>query len=257
MEVDLSDDELGDFELKKQEHEEGDFVKKLGKLIQLTGYSDPIYAESFVRIHKYDIQFETLLINRTSKPLQKVQIDFFTQQSDIKRVIEKAQAVTLQPNGFANVKTSLKFSSSDIGVIFGAINYENIAGIEQAYLITKEIDIDLIDFIYPSEIDLNTFRELWAKYEWENRITLNPSGNDLYQFVNHIREHFKLYLLNDEEEIKNANCICANFYAKTKLDDDFLINLSAEIINNKINGYARIRSKAKGIVVNLGSKFKM
>ncbi len=46
-----------------------DFVSKLAKLVQLTGYSDPIYAEAFVNIHKYDIVFEVLLINRTSKPL--------------------------------------------------------------------------------------------------------------------------------------------------------------------------------------------
>jgi coatomer subunit beta len=49
--------------------DEKDYVNKLGKLVQLTGYSDPIYAEAFVNIHKYDITFEVLLINRTPKPL--------------------------------------------------------------------------------------------------------------------------------------------------------------------------------------------
>lgn len=73
----------------------------------------------------------------------------------------------------------MKFTSIDIGVIFGAINYENIAGIEQAYLITKEIDIDLIDFVYPAEIDFNSYREMWAKYEWENRIVINPQKIDM------------------------------------------------------------------------------
>lgn len=52
-------------------------------------------------------------------------------------------------------------------------------------------------------------------------------------------------------------CVCANFYAKTKLDDDFLINISAEIIEEKIQGYAKIRAKNKGIVINLGEKLKV
>ena len=35
--------------------EDNDFAAKLSKLVQLTGYSDPIYSETFVYIHKYDI----------------------------------------------------------------------------------------------------------------------------------------------------------------------------------------------------------
>ena len=35
-------------------------------MIQLTSYSDPIYAEAFIDSHKYDITFEILLINRTN-----------------------------------------------------------------------------------------------------------------------------------------------------------------------------------------------
>ncbi|KAL4477504.1 hypothetical protein ABPG74_002654 [Tetrahymena malaccensis] len=253
--IDLQDEEINQIEFKGV-GEDNDFASKLNKLVQLTGYSDPIYAESFVYIHKYDIQFETLLINRTTKPLQKVQIEFFTQENDQKRVIEKAQAVTLQPNQSAYVKTSLKFTSIDIGVIFGAINYENIAGIEQAYLITKEIDIDLIDFVYPAEIDFNSYREMWAKYEWENRIVINPQKIEMLQFFLQFKEQFKLYMLNDEEEIKNATVICVNFYAKTKLGDDFLINISAESQNGSITGTIRIRSKVKGVVVSIGQKYK-
>lgn len=40
------------------------------------------------------------------------------------------------------------------------------------------------------------------------------------------------------------------------LDDDFLVNISAEVIDEKLTGYIRIRSKVKGIVVSLGEKIK-
>jgi len=39
-----------------------------------------------------------------------------------------------------------------------------MAGVEQDNLITKEIYIDLIDFIYPADIHINDFRTCWAKY---------------------------------------------------------------------------------------------
>lgn len=45
------------------------YTKRLSKVIQLTGYSDPVYAEAFVDFHKYDINFEILLVNRTKEML--------------------------------------------------------------------------------------------------------------------------------------------------------------------------------------------
>jgi coatomer subunit beta len=62
-----------------------------------------------------------------------------------------------------------------LGVINGAIHYENNAGVEQAYLVTKEINVELLDFIYPASTDIFTFRKCWAKYEWENRISINTN----------------------------------------------------------------------------------
>lgn len=232
-----------------------EYVQKLQRLVQLTGYSDPVYAESFVNFHKFDIQFEILLVNRTQKPIQHISVEFFTQGDQ--RIVENAPILTLQPNACTTLKTSMKFSSQDIGYIFGYINYENLAGIEQANLITKEITIDLIDFTYPVNIDLNQYRKMWAKYEWENRIVLNTNINNLYELVKHIEKQFKVKLIGNEKVIENSTCICANFYAKTKLDDDFLINVSAEIVEEKIQGYAKIRAKNKGIVINLGEKLKI
>ena len=67
-EIDLSDEEINEVSLQAV-GDKADFVSKLSKLVQLTGYTDPIYAEAFVNIHKFDILFEVLLINRTPKPL--------------------------------------------------------------------------------------------------------------------------------------------------------------------------------------------
>lgn len=98
----------------------------------------------------------------------------------------------------------------------------------------------------PAEVNLNEYRKMWAKYEWENRITINTNINNLKEFVEHLEETFKLNYIGDKQVLEDAKYICANFYAQTKLDDDFLINLSAEIRDeNRIGGYIRIRAKNK------------
>lgn len=91
-ELDLSDEEINEHHSYKT-NENQDYVFKLGQLVQLTGYSDPIYAEAFVNIHKYNITFEILLVNRTNKVLQNVFIEFFTQNEN--KSLEKPNSVTL------------------------------------------------------------------------------------------------------------------------------------------------------------------
>jgi len=68
-------------------------------------------------------------------------------------------------------------------------------------LITKEINIDLIDFIYPAEIDITLFRQMWAKYEWENRIMINTNITNIAEYVKHLETTFKLKMLLDEQSI--------------------------------------------------------
>lgn len=41
------------------------FESKLKNLVQLTGYSDPIYVEAFIQFNKYNMDLEILLLNRT------------------------------------------------------------------------------------------------------------------------------------------------------------------------------------------------
>jgi len=58
----------------------GDIRKEIdAKIYQLTGYSDPIYAEAFVEVHHYDILLKILLVNRTNKTLPNVTVELLTQ----------------------------------------------------------------------------------------------------------------------------------------------------------------------------------
>ena len=65
LNLDLADEEINPTGpgIDEEKSFKNEYTYKLAKLIQLSGYSDPIYAEAFVDIHKYDILFEVLIIN--------------------------------------------------------------------------------------------------------------------------------------------------------------------------------------------------
>jgi len=45
-------------------------VRRLNRVLQLTGFSDPVYAEAFVTVHQYDIVMDVTVLNRTRETLQ-------------------------------------------------------------------------------------------------------------------------------------------------------------------------------------------
>ena len=57
----------------------------------------------------------------------------------------------------------MRFSGSEFGVIYGYINFDNHAGLEQPYLITEEINIDYMQFIQPARISEEDFKSVWQR----------------------------------------------------------------------------------------------
>lgn len=47
-------------------------------MAQLTGFSDPIYAEAYVNVNQYDIVLDVLIVNQTSDTLQNVTLELAT-----------------------------------------------------------------------------------------------------------------------------------------------------------------------------------
>nr|XP_042912968.1 coatomer subunit beta-like [Parasteatoda tepidariorum] len=51
---------------------------KLSKVTQLTGFSDPVYAEGYVHVNQYDIVLDVLIVNQTSDTLQNCTLELAT-----------------------------------------------------------------------------------------------------------------------------------------------------------------------------------
>ena len=48
------------------------------QVAQLTGFSDPIYAEAYVNVNQYDIVLDVLIVNQTADTLQNVTLELAT-----------------------------------------------------------------------------------------------------------------------------------------------------------------------------------
>ncbi len=104
---------------------------KLNKVFQLTGFSDPVYAEAYVHVNQYDIVLDVLVVNQTGDTLQNLMLELAT-LGDLK-LVEKPQALTLAPRDFANIKANIKVASTENGVIFGRLNAIRVLFILNSY----------------------------------------------------------------------------------------------------------------------------
>lgn len=241
------------------------------KVYQLTGFSDAIYAEAFVEVHHYDIILKIVLMNRTNKTLPNINFELMTQGN--LKVVEKPIPITLRANSSATIKASLKVSSTDNGVIFGYLTYDSASGSEPTMLNINEIQIDFINDLMEAKCSELEFKKKWAEYEWENKVQVNTTLTDLREFVDHFAKSLNVSIMTKLEEADNKSSnsfLVANFYTKSKFEEDCLLNMSIEKVNlaakagqpglkseTKIAGLIRLRAKTEGMALCVGEKCKL
>ncbi|KAD7478488.1 hypothetical protein E3N88_01624 [Mikania micrantha] len=217
---------------------EGDAANKLNRILQLTGFSDPVYAEAYVTVHHYDIVLDVTIINRTKETLQNICLELAT-MGDLK-LVECPQNYTLAAESSKQIKANIKVSSTETGVIFGNIVYETSNVLE------------------PVCSDA-AYRNMWAEFEWENKVVVNTAIQDEKEFLDHIIKSTNMKCLTPPSAMEGCcGFLAANLYAKSVFGEDALVNLSVEKqADGELSGYIRIRSKAQGIALSLGDKITL
>ncbi|KAL2249168.1 coatomer subunit beta-1 [Sesamum indicum] len=241
----------------------GEFVKdaddanKLNRIIQLTGFSDPVYAEAYVTVHHYDIVLDVTVINRTKETLQNLCLELAT-MGDLK-LVERPQNYTLAPVSSKQIKANIKVSSTETGVIFGNIVYETSNVLERTVIVLNDIHIDIMDYISPAVCTDAAFRTMWAEFEWENKVAVNTTITNEKEFLDHIIKSTNMKCLTAQSALEgDCGFLAATLYAKSVFGEDALVNISVEKqTDNKLNGYIRIRSKTQGIALSLGDKITL
>eukprot|EP00824_Muranothrix_gubernata_P017338 TRINITY_DN35578_c0_g1_i1.p1 TRINITY_DN35578_c0_g1~~TRINITY_DN35578_c0_g1_i1.p1 ORF type:complete len:969 (-),score=237.04 TRINITY_DN35578_c0_g1_i1:11-2890(-) len=244
------------------EEKEEDFGTRLSRITQLTGFSDPIYAEAFVTVHQFDIVLEVLVVNRTAETLQNVCLELST-VGDLK-LCERPQNYTLAPSEGKTIKASIKVSSTETGIIFGNIVYDTTGPSsrdlgDKNCVVLNDIHIDIMDYITPATCTDMQFRQMWTEFEWENKVAVNTTFVDVNAFLCHIIKSTNMKCLTPPSALL-GDCpfLAANLYAKSIFGEDALVNVSVEKqADGKIGGFVRIRSKTQGIALSLGDKITL
>jgi coatomer subunit beta len=186
---------------------------ELNHVYQLSGFSDPVYAEALVTVHDYDIRLEILVINRTPHTLSNLMVELNT-MGDMK-IVERPQSHTIGPLDQITIKASIKVSSTETGHIFGTIVYDDSAqGGNKVYINLNDIHMDIMDYIRPAVCTDEIFRSMWAEFEWENKVAISTSIDDLFGFLNHVVKSTNMTCLTPYDGSEKGNFLAANLYAR-------------------------------------------
>ncbi|KAK5134136.1 hypothetical protein LTR08_006911 [Meristemomyces frigidus] len=233
---------------------------KLSRVVQLTGFSDPVYAEAYVQVNQFDIVLDVLLVNQTSETLQNLSVEFAT-LGDLK-VVEKPATQNLAALDFLNVQATIKVSSTDTGVIFGNVVYSSPSSPESNVVILNDVHVDIMDYIHPATCTEAQFRTMWTEFEWENKVNISTrmgAEQGLGGFLARLMKVTNMRCLTANGGMGGAGeegcgVLGVNLYARSLFGEDALANLSVEMGDEGlVTGFMRIRSRSQGLALSLGS----
>ena len=175
-----------------------DISSKLSRVVQLTGFSDPVYAEAYVKVHQFDIVLDVLLVNQTSETLQNLSVEFAT-LGDLK-VVERPTTQNLGAHDFQNVQSTINGSSST----------------ESNVVILSDVHVDIMDYIQPAQCTETQFRTMWTEFEWENKVNINSKAKTLRDFLTQLMACTNMTCLTPEASMKgDCQFLSANLYARS------------------------------------------
>ncbi|KFD53082.1 adaptin region [Trichuris suis] len=231
---------------------------KLDNITQLSGFSDPVYAEALITLSNYDITLDCLIVNQTGDTLESLTLELAT-LGDLK-LVDKPSPITLAPHDFATMKTSIKVSSTENGVIFGTLSYDvHGATGDRNCIYLNDIHVNIMDYITPVLCSDEEFRQMWSEFEWENKVAVMTTLSDLREYLSYLVKHTNMRCLTPDEVLSGeSGFLAANLYARSVFGEDALANLSIEKATadqqSPVVGHIRIRAKSQGMALSLGDR---
>lgn len=231
-----------------------DLTSILNKILPLTGFSDPIYAEAYVKVHQYDVILDVMLVNQTTTTLRNLSVEFAT-LGDLK-VVDKPATVNIGPHGFHKLSVTVKVTSAETGVIFGNIVYDGQHSDDSTIVILNDVHVDIMDYIKPATCTESTFRKMWNEFEWENKITIKSQMGSLKEYLDVLMAGTNMNCLTPGAIVgEECHFLAANLYSRSAFGEDALANLCIEKqADGPIIGHVRIRSKGQGLALSLGDR---
>lgn len=66
-------------------------------------------------------------------------------------------------------------------------------------VVLNDIHIDIMDYIVPAACSDSEFRQMWAEFEWENKVAVNTNVSDLHEFLQHVIKCTNMKCLTPEK----------------------------------------------------------
>lgn len=248
-------------QVRSVDDESRKFLARLNRVAQLTGFSDPIYAEATITIHPFDVVLEIYLVNQSPDMLNNVTVELAA-TGDLK-LCERPQTFLMPPGSCVTTRASLKVSSTETGIIYGTIVFDTPQQ-DQQYIVLNEIRVDMMEYVKPQTCTANEFRTMWAEFDWENKVNVCTTalGTDLRGFAEQITQLTNMCELDigggaTPEQIQASGFLSTSLYARSTFGEHVLANVSVELTDSgRVEGVIRIRSKQHGIALALGNRIK-
>lgn len=248
-------------QIKSVDEESRKFLARLNRVVQLSGFSDSIYAEATITIHPFDVVLELYLVNQSEDMLNNVTVELAA-TGDLK-LCERPQTFLMPPGSCVTTRASLKVSSTETGCIYGTIVFDSPKQ-DQQYIVLNEIRIDMMEYVKPQTCTANEFRQMWAEFDWENKVNVCTTalGTDLRGFAEQITQLTNMCELDigggaTPDQIQASGFLSTSLYARSTFGEHVLANVSVELTDSgRVEGVIRIRSKQHGIALALGNRIK-
>lgn len=134
------------------------------------------------------------------------------------------------------------------------------AASDRNVVVLNDIHIDIMDYIVPATCNDTEFRQMWAEFEWENKVSVNTTITDLSEYLKHLLRSTNMKCLTPEKALSGqCGFMAANMYARSIFGEDALANLSIEKPFNKpdapVTGHIRIRAKSQVTIVTYSNYY--
>ena len=82
-------------------------------------------------------------------------------------------------------------------------------------VVLNDIHIDIMDYIVPASCNETEFRQMWAEFEWENKVAVNTPLTDLHEYLASLLKVRKRISSQVGNSSKTRKFICYCFRAPT------------------------------------------
>lgn len=232
--------------------------------IPLTGTIDPIYAYCEFYVNQYDVGLKLHLENRTTKTFENVTPELYS-RGESNSLIDRPDPIVLGPRTSGNVDRytgcipiNIKVTSAENKRLFGSIAFVDVNSDEREQVIMlNDISVNLTDYIKPSSISFDDFRDVWRDCEWENKVTVKTKMTNLKEYLMHLVFAIKMRCVTSDHGLSgDCSFLSANLYAKSSFGEEALVNVSIEkeTPSSVVTGNVKIRSRSQGMALSLGEK---